>query len=69
MDERSNPDLESALARGDLSPRKVAFAKEVLRRRYADKDGGTLWKHVWLPMLAMFSLARMALGRFRSPKE
>ena len=43
MDERSNPDLESALARGDLSPRKVAFAKEVLRRRYVRRLRSHLW--------------------------
>ena len=69
MNERSNSELESALARGDLSPRKKAFAEEVLRRRYEAKDRGRVWKYAWLPILAMFSLFLTALRRFRGPKE
>jgi hypothetical protein len=68
MDERSNKELKNALSRGDLSPRKKAFAQEVLRRRYEAKDGGRLWKYVWLPVLAVLGLARVALRRFRPPR-
>ena len=52
MDDRSNQELKSALAEGELSPRKQAIAKEVLRRRYEAKDGGRLWTYVWLPLIA-----------------
>jgi len=69
MNDRSNSELNSALARGDLSPRKKAFAEEVLRRRYEASEGGMIWTHAWLPILAVLSLARMALRRFRGPKE
>ena len=51
MDDRSNQELKSALAEGELSPRKQAIAKEVLRRRYETKDGGRLWAYVWLRSL------------------
>ena len=68
MDGRSNKELKNALSRGDLSPRKKAFAQEVLRRRYEAKDGGRLWKYVWLPVLAVLGLARVALRRFRPPR-
>lgn len=68
MDERSNKELKNALSRGDLSPRKKAFAQEVLRRRYEAKDGGRLWKYVWLPVLAVLGLVRVALRRFRPPR-
>jgi hypothetical protein len=69
MDERSNQQLKSALSRGDLSPRKKAFAEEVLRRRYEAKDGGRLWKYAWLPILVVLSLAWRALRQLRVPRE
>jgi hypothetical protein len=65
MNERSNQELESALAEGELSPRKQAVAKEVLRRRYEATEGGRLWKYVWLPLLAVFTLVRVVLKRSR----
>jgi hypothetical protein len=65
MDERSTQELESALAEGDLSPRKKAFAKEVLRRRYEGKDDWSLWTHAWLSLLGVLGLARTALRRIR----
>ena len=34
MNDLSNQELKSALAEGELSPRKQAIGKEVLRRRY-----------------------------------
>jgi hypothetical protein len=69
MDERSTQELESALANGELSPRKRAIAKEVLRRRYEGKEGGRLGTRVWLSILAVLGLARWALRRFRGPKQ
>jgi hypothetical protein len=42
MDERSNQELKAALAQGELSPRKQAIAKEVLRRRY-DKEASEVF--------------------------
>ena len=69
MDDRSNQELESALAEGELSPRKQAIAKEVLRRRYETKDGGKLWAYVWLPLIAILGLARMSLRRFQGRKQ
>ena len=66
MDERSNQELKSALAGGELSPRKQAVAKEILRRRYEAKEGGRLWTYVWLPLIALLGLARRALKRFGS---
>jgi hypothetical protein len=66
MDERSNQELKSALAGGELSPRKQAVAKEILRRRYEAKEGGRLWTYVWLPLIALLGLARWALKRFGS---
>ena len=50
MDERSNQELKSALAGGELSPRKQAVAKEVLRRRYEAAGGRGLWTYAWLPL-------------------
>jgi hypothetical protein len=69
MDERSNQELKSALAGGELSPRKQAVAKEILRRRYEAKEGGRLWTYVWLPLIALLGFARVALRRFRRPKQ
>ena len=63
IDERSNQELKAALAQGELSPRKQAIAKEVLRRRY-DKEGGKLWAYVWLPLIAVLGIARTVLRRF-----
>ena len=69
MDERSDQELKSALAGGELSPRKQAVAKEVLRRRYEAKGGGRLWTYVWLPLIGVLSLARLALRRFQGRKQ
>ena len=69
MDDRSNQELKSALAEGELSPRKQAIAKEVLRRRYETKGGGRLWTYVWLPLITLLGLARMALRRFQGQKQ
>ena len=69
MDDRSNQELKSALAERDLSPRKQAIAKEVLRRRYETKDAGRLWTYVSLPLIAILGLTRMGLRRFQARKE
>ena len=69
MDDRSNQELKSALAEGELSPRKQAIAKEVLRRRYETKDGGRLWAYVWLPLIALLGLARMSIRRLQGRKQ
>jgi hypothetical protein len=61
MDDQSNQELKSAIAAGELSPRKHAIAKEVLRRRY-DAGGGRLWTYVWLPLIGLLGVARLALG-------
>ena len=70
MDERSNQELKAALAQGELSPRKQAIAKEVLRRRYDKEGGGKLWAYVWLPLIALLAIARTVLfmvgSRFRA---
>ena len=36
----------------ELSPRKKAFAREILRRRLEDKNEGWWRKHVWLATAA-----------------
>ncbi len=64
MNERSDQELKRALASGELSPRKEAFAKEVLRRRSDAKERGVPWKYLWIPILALVGLARLARGRF-----
>lgn len=69
MDDRSNQELKSALAEGELSPRKQAIAKEVLRRRYETKDGGRLRAYVWLPLIALLGLARMSIRRLQGRKQ
>ena len=66
MDDQSNQELKSAIAAGALSPRKHAFAKEVLRRRYDASGGGRLWTYVWLPLIGLLGVARLALGRLRA---
>ena len=68
MDERSNQELKAVLAQGELSPRKQAIAKEVLRRRY-DKEGGKLWAYVWLPLIAVLGIARTFLRRFHGRQQ
>jgi hypothetical protein len=61
MDDRSNQELKSALAEGELSPRKHAIAKEVLRRRR--------WREAsdirLPPPIAILGLTRLALRRFQ----
>jgi hypothetical protein len=69
MNERSNQQLKSALAAGELSPRKQAVAKEVLRRRYAAAGGGRLWTYAWLPLIAVLAIARLVLRRFRDRQQ
>ena len=69
MDDRSNRELKSALAEGELSPRKQAIAKEVLRRRYETKDGGRFWAYVGLPLTTLLGLARMSLRRLQGRKQ
>jgi hypothetical protein len=69
VDNQSNQELKSAIATGELSPRKHAIAKEILRRRYETKNGGRLWAYVWLPLIAMLGLARMSLRRFQGRKQ
>jgi hypothetical protein len=49
IDDRSNEELAKGLATGDFTPRKEAFAKEVLRRRH---DRG------WTVELRLSSLPR-----------
>jgi hypothetical protein len=57
MDERTDEQLKSALASGELSPRKEAVAKEVLRRRSDAKERGVIWKYLWAPVKALLELA------------
>ena len=45
LDNRSDKDLEEALKKGELGPRKSAFAKEILRRRQEAKGGS---KFIWM---------------------
>ena len=46
MDEQSNQDPR------ELSPRKKAFVREILRRRREDNTEGWWRKHVWLASTA-----------------
>ena len=69
MDDQSNQELKSAIAAGELSPRKHAIAKEVLRRRYDARGGGRLWTYVWLPLIGLLGVARLALWRLRASKR
>ena len=69
MEDRSDQELKSALAGGELSPRKQAVAKEVLRRRYEAKEGGRLWTYAWLPLVAVLGIARLALRRLQGRKQ
>jgi hypothetical protein len=69
MDDRSDQELKSAIAAGELSPRKHAIAKEVLRRRYDASGGGRLWTYVWLPLIGVLGIARLALRRLGARKR
>ena len=69
MEDRSDQELKNALAGGELSSRKQAVAKEVLRRRYEAKEGGRLWTYVWRPLVAVLGVARSALRRFQGRKQ
>ena len=69
MDERSDQELKSALAGGELNPRKRAIPKEVLRRRYRVKERSKRWTYLWLPLIALLGTARMALRRVRGGKQ
>jgi hypothetical protein len=69
VDDQSNQELKSAIATGELSPRKHAIAKEILRRRYDANGGGQLWTYVWLPLTGILSLARLALRHLRARKR
>jgi hypothetical protein len=66
VDDQSNQELKSAIATGELSPRKHAIAKEILRRRYDASGGGQLWTYLWLPLIGVLSFARMALRRLQA---
>jgi hypothetical protein len=66
MEDRNDQELKRALATGELSPRKQAVAKEILRRRHEAKGGWRrLGTYVWVPLLALLGVARLALRRFR----
>ena len=68
MDDQSDQELKSAIATGELSPRKEAIAREVLRRRHEANGGGRLWTYLWLPLIGALSLARLVLRRLRGRK-
>ena len=58
MDERSNRDPR------ELSPRKKAFAQEILRRRREAKNEGWWRKHAWLATTAAaFSIGVAVISR------
>jgi hypothetical protein len=62
LDSRSDRELEEALKKGELGPRKSAFAKEILRRREEAKGGS---KFIWVSsILAAVTLALAAIKRF-----
>ena len=54
LDRRSDKELEEALAKDELAPKKAAFAKEILKRR--DEARGP--RFVWLAS----ALASLAVG-------
>jgi hypothetical protein len=61
LDSRSDRELEEALKKGELGPRKSAFAKEILRRREEAKGGS---KFIWVSsILAAVTLALAAIKR------
>ena len=58
MDERSSLDPRA------LSPRKKAFAREILRRGREDKNEGWSRRHVWLATTAaVLSIGAAVIGR------
>jgi hypothetical protein len=65
MDDRTNHQLASAVLGGELSPRKEAVAKEVLRRRDESNEGSRRWRYIWLPLIGIVGFARMFLSRVR----
>ena len=69
MEDRSNQELTSAVLAGDLSPRKEAIAKEVLRRRYESEGGRWLGRYVWLPLIGIVALARTSVRRFQGRSQ
>ena len=54
LDRRSDKELEEALAKDELAPKKAAFAKEILKRR--DEARGP--RFVWFASV----LASLAVG-------
>jgi hypothetical protein len=68
LNDQSDQNLKNAIAGGELSPRKHAIAKEVLRRRHDIRGGGRLWTYVWLPLIGVLSVARFALQKLQARK-
>lgn len=68
MDDRSNQELTSAVLGGELSPRKEAVAKEVMRRR-SESEGSWLWRYVWLPLIGILGRVRLSLRRFQDRNQ
>lgn len=63
LDQRNTEELKSELARGELSPRKKAFVREILRRR---KEGAGIQEYAWLgTILAAFGFLGAAVTGWR----
>lgn len=66
MDQLNDRELRGLLFEGCLDPRKRAFARELLRRRYAEKGKGALWR-LSLPVLDRAGTVRAAVRRIWRP--
>ena len=65
LDEHTDEELESALARGQLDERKAAIAKEILSRRWQSKSEKIKGSYGWLGhVAAAIALALVAIRRF-----
>ncbi|WP_141702171.1 hypothetical protein [Methyloceanibacter stevinii] len=62
MEKLSDRELRSALVKPDLSARKRAYARELLRRR-CDKSGKYAWRKLWVGALYWVGSCRAALSR------
>jgi hypothetical protein len=64
LDEQTDEELESALARGQLDERKAAIAKEILSRRWQSKSEEIKSSYGWFGRVAAaVALAILAIRR------
>jgi len=69
LDDRSDDELESGLLNEEFNPRKKAFAKEILRRRYEAESGWRWLGNLWPRILGGVGSAWSLLDRLRAATE